>query len=513
MEKDSIVRLENITKRFGGVTALNNVSLETKRGEVHAVVGENGAGKSTMMKILAGIHPPDSGKIFLRGEVTRIDNPRVARALGISIVFQELNLFPHLTVADNIFVNRELFAKTGLLDERRMHEESKGILGTIGACIDTHARVGRLPHSQKQLVEIARALHQRADIIIMDEPNSALSEQETRVLFEIIRRLRDQGITILYVSHRLEEVFQIADRISVLRDGHYMGTWDKAETSVEDIIAAMIGRKLDETFPQRLPLPADRPVALQVLGLSKVGKFEPINFQLHQGEVLGFAGLEGCGIEDIFHVLFGLEKPSAGEIRFDNQVRIARSPDEAIRWGWALIPSERRAQGLMMDWSVKKNVSLVILTQLLNRLGLINDAMEKQLVGECIGRYRIATDSMDKRAIDLSGGNQQKVVVAKWLAAQPQVLILNDPTRGIDVGAKAEIYALINQLAEDGLVILFTSSEIDEILGICDRILVLYKGRLVKEFQRGEATKAEVMSYVAGGVVNSQVGDNACQLT
>ncbi|HEX9012694.1 MAG TPA: sugar ABC transporter ATP-binding protein [Anaerolineaceae bacterium] len=498
-ENPPVIQLEQITKRFGGTLALNNVSFSIRKGEVHAVVGENGAGKSTLMKMLAGIYPPDSGRILLRGEPIHLADPQDARRKGVSIVFQELNLFPDLTAAGNIFVNREL-SHSGLLSNTEMNNEARKVFDLMGVGISPMIKVGKLSVGEKQLVEIARTLQQHSEIIIMDEPNSALTEHETEKLFAIIRLLRQQGFTIIYVSHRLEEVFSIADRITVLRDGQYQGTWNVNETSISRVITAMIGRRLEEAFPVRPPLGDGSQPLVQIAGLKKGTKLGPIDFDLHPGEILGFAGLEGSGVDDVFHILFGLEEMTAGSITYKNRPRKIGSPAEAIGLGWGLIPASRRDQGLMMDWSIRNNTTLVIIHKLISKLGLLNHRREQLTADSFVKQLNIATESIEKRVINLSGGNQQKVVVAKWLASGPQVLILNDPTRGVDVGAKAEIYHICDRLAREGLGLLFTSSEIDEILGLCDRVLVLYKGRIVKEFRRGEATKAVVMHWISGEV-------------
>jgi ABC-type sugar transport system ATPase subunit len=498
---DEIIRLEHVTKRFGGITAVNDVSFGIGRGEIHAVVGENGAGKSTIMKMLAGVHRPDGGALVLRGEPVSIGDPLQARRLGVSIVFQELNLFPHLTVAANVFANRETTRGPGLLDERQMVAATRRVLAEMGVSLDPHARVSRLTVAEKQLVEIARTLEQQSEIIIMDEPNSALSAAETERLFELLRRLRDKGLTIIYVSHRLEEVFAIADRISVIRDGRYQGTRDVAQTSIPEIISRMIGRRLDETFPQREAVPPDAPVAVAVSGLRIGNDVGPVDFSVRAGEILGFAGLEGSGVTEVFHVLFGLVKPGSGQVVYKGRATSPRSPFEAIRQGFALIPANRRDEGLMTSWSIRRNASLAVLDKLLDRLGMIDRTRERGLATDYVRKLHVATDSIDKRVVNLSGGNQQKVVVAKWLATGPEILILNDPTRGIDVGAKSEIYVLCDELARQGLALLFTSSEIEETLGVCDRILVFHKGRIIREFARGEATKADVMHWVAGGVI------------
>jgi ABC-type sugar transport system ATPase subunit len=496
-----IIRLDRVTKRFGGIIAVNEVSFGIYPGEIHAVVGENGAGKSTIMKMLAGVYQPDSGSLILRGEPVVIGDPLQARKLGVSIVFQELNLFPHLSVVGNIFANRETTRGPGLLDEQQMVAATKRVLAEMGVELDPQAKVGRLSVAERQLVEIARTLEQQSEIIIMDEPNSALSAAETERLFALLRRLRDKGLTIVYVSHRLEEVFAIADRISVIRDGRYQGTWSVAETSIPDVIAQMIGRRLGETFPHREAVPAEAPVAVAVRGLRTGAQVGPVDFEVRAGEILGFAGLEGSGVNDVFHVLFGLTKPTAGEVVYKGRVVPPRSPFEAIRNGFALIPANRRDEGLMTSWSIRRNSSLAVLDKLLDRLGMIDRDRERGLANDYVRKLNVATDSIDKRVINLSGGNQQKVVVAKWLATGPEILILNDPTRGIDVGAKSEIYFLCDELARQGLALLFTSSEIEETLGVCDRILVFHKGRIIREFARGEATKADVMHWVAGGVI------------
>jgi ABC-type sugar transport system ATPase subunit len=498
---EEIIRLDHVVKRFGGITAVNDVSFGIARGEIHAVVGENGAGKSTIMKMLAGVHQPDSGSLILRGEHVTIADPLHARRLGVSIVFQELNLFPHLTVAGNIFANRETTIGPGLLNERQMVAATRRVFREMGVALDPHAKVGRLSVAEKQLVEIARTLEQQSEIIIMDEPNSALSAAETERLFEILRRLRDKGLTIIYVSHRLEEVFAISDRVSVIRDGRYQGTWLVGETTIPDVIAQMIGRRLGETFPPRNAIPQNAPVAVAVSKLRVGTAVGPVDFQVRAGEILGFAGLEGSGINDVFQVLFGLTKPTAGQVIYRGRVNPPRSPFDAIRQGFALVPANRRDEGLMTSWSIRRNASLAVLDKLLDRLGLIDRGRERALATEYVRKLNMATDSIDKRVINLSGGNQQKVVVAKWLATGPEILILNDPTRGIDVGAKSEIYALCDELARSGLALLFTSSEIEETLGVCDRVLVFHTGRVIREFARGQATKADVMHWVAGGVI------------
>ncbi|CAN5818881.1 sugar ABC transporter ATP-binding protein [soil metagenome] len=494
-----MVRLEQINKRFGGVTALRDVSFSIARGEIHALVGENGAGKSTLMKILAGIYQPDSGHVFLRGEPVTLNSPLVAQRAGVSIVSQELALFPHLSISANMFVNREETFGGGILNERAMREASRQVLQEMGVGLDPSRKVSSLTVGEKQMVEIARTLQQQSDIVIMDEPNSALNATESERLFDILRRLRERGLTIIYVSHRLEEVFAISDRITVVRDGQYQGTWNIRDTTVPKVITAMIGRQLEGAFPTRPPVQDDAPVVLSVDNLAAEPGLHDVSFDLRAGEILGFAGLEGSGIDEIFTVLFGLRQPTNGRLAFADGRSRPRSPFEAIRQGLALVPANRREEGLLTSWSIRRNTSLAILDRLLVALGVIDLKAERGLARDYVGRLNVATDSIDKRVINLSGGNQQKVVLAKWMATGPTILLLNDPTRGVDVGAKSEIYRLCDELAREGLALLFTSSEVEETIGVCDRVMVMYRGRVINEFSRGETTKAGVTYWVSGG--------------
>jgi len=499
-ENNEIIRLNHITKRYGGVTALEDVSFSIDKGEVHAVVGENGAGKSTMMKLLSGIIKLDEGQIFIDGKKEEITSPLVSERLGISMVFQELNLFNVLNVAANIFINQELQIGNTFLDEKTMCADAEKVLKSLMVDIKPTEKVANLSTGQKQIVEIARATHRGTSVVIMDEPNSALNDEETKVLFRIIRNLKDCGTTVIYVSHRLEEVFTIADRISVLRDGHYMGTWDRNKVTVEDIVAQVVGRRLGEIFPPRPKIKKDSKVSLEVKGLHINGDKVPIAFNVREGEILGFAGLQGSGVQEVLETLFGIEKAEDDfEVIFNGEKIKKVEPVSLIDKGWSLIPADRRDEGLMLDWSILKNVSIVILGRLLNRLGLIKHRKEREVSKEYIQKLSIDTDSIDKKVINLSGGNQQKVVLAKWLSTEPNLLILNDPTRGIDVGTKQEIYRLITEWAKQGYIILFTSSEVEEVLGVSHRVLVMYKGKLVKEFDASKAEKKEVMEYVLGG--------------
>ena len=498
MPEECFIQLDRLSKRFGGVTALDEVSFDIRSGEVHAIVGENGAGKSTLMKLLAGVHEPDQGEIRIEGQAVRFKNPREAQRQGISTVFQELNLFPHRSVAANVFANREMRSRWGGVDRRAMSEATSGVLRQMGVGISPGAEVDTLAIGEKQIVEIARTLQQESRIIILDEPNSALDEAESKRLFEIVRGLRARGITIIYVSHRLEEVFAIADRITVIRDGHYQGTFTTADTTIPKIIMAMIGRPLDNLFPVRPDRTQNGPEALQVRELSGKSRPGPVSFKANAGEIVGFAGLEGSGVDELFRILFGLDLRSGGQIEVHGKLQQPAAPRDAIQGGWALIPSSRRDQGLLMEWSIARNASLLVLDQLRGRLGLIAKRRVSSMTERSIGELGIVADSKDQRVANLSGGNQQKVLLAKWLATAPTILLLNNPTRGVDVGAKWEIYELCQKLAGQGMTILMTSGEAEEILGLSDRVLVLSKGKLICEFQRGQVTKAELLHAMAG---------------
>lgn len=497
-----IISIEGVNKSFGGTQALKDVGFTIDKGEIHALVGENGAGKSTLMKIIAGVQTKDSGKIIIRGQEMTYTSPLEARKMGVSMVFQELNLFPQMTVYENIFITKEEKNKIGLLNKRKMTRDSKAILKSLASEHDIapYAAIDSLPVADQQLVEISRAISYGTDILILDEPNSALSESESQALFKIIKGLSDRGITIIYVSHRLEEVFQIADRITVMRDGKYIDTWKVEDTSVKGVIAAMVGRRIEDMFPPLRGISKDTRPILQIKNLNKTGIIKDINFELHEGEVLGFAGLEGCGIVDILRIIFGLSKRDSGEIIYDGKTYDRITPWAAKKRGWALIPAERHRQGLMTDWSIRDNLNIAIIEKLLSRIGLVSFAKSNNAANDSIKKLNIITDSILKRVLDLSGGNQQKVVIAKWLATNPKLLLLNDPTRGIDVGAKAEIYRLIDELARQGFAILFTSSEFEEVLELSDNIIVIYDGEIAARFKGGKVEKPELMSCVTRGI-------------
>jgi ribose transport system ATP-binding protein len=497
--EDPLIELRRISKSFGGVRALDQVSFSVRRGEVHALVGENGAGKSTLLKLLAGVHQPDAGKILLDGRTVHFRGPRDAYEAGVSIVFQELNLFAHRSIAANVFANREWTRGFGWIDRKGMLQATSRVLQELNLTLSPETRVGQLPMAEKQLVEIARALAQESRILILDEPNSSLSEVESERLFEILRRLRRNNVTILYVSHRLEEVFAITDRITVLRDGQCRGTFSACQTSIPEVVKLMIGRSTSASFPERRLPSSPRSVIVEARSLCAGPRLGPISFSVRAGEILGFAGLEGAGVDRLFELFFGLQRLTAGAILFRGETLGHTKPWDRMRRGWAFLPRSRREQGLMMAWPTARNATLLILNQLRSWLGLIDFQAVRRATNAAITKLNIQGAAPYTAVWQLSGGNQQKVLLAKWLSIQPALLLLQDPTRGIDLAAKWEIYQLCHRLADQGIAILLTSSEMEEVMGLSDRVLVLAKGKLVREFQRGEATQSQLMHAMTSG--------------
>jgi len=489
--------MEHVSKSFPGVQALHDVTFEVNKGEIHALVGENGAGKSTLMKILTGSVPRDSGTIYLHGRATEIDSPGRAQALGISMIHQELALIPYLNVGQNIYLGREpKGALPGLIDWSTLYAQAREQLAKLNIAIDPKTMVADLSIAQRQMVEIVKALSLNADIIVMDEPTSALSERETERLFSLMRSLKEQGVTIIFISHRIEEVFAIADRVTVLRDGELVGVVPISEVGIGHVVRMMVGRELGEMYPKE-EVPRQE-VVLRVKGLSRDNELRGIELELYKGEILGLAGLVGAGRTLLARAIFGIDPIDKGEIWIDAQKVDIDSPQKAIALGMGFVPEERTAQGLFLGMAVRQNITISALDKLC-RLGFVNFKEAKRLAQGYVQRLDIRTPNLQQRVRNLSGGNQQKVIIAKWLSLNPKVLILDEPTRGIDVGAKAEIHALMSQLAKQGVGILMISSELPEIMGISDRILVMHEGQLVGEFQRGEASQDEIMLYAAGG--------------
>ncbi len=475
-----LIAVRGLAKRYGGVVALDGMSLDVLRGTIHAVVGENGAGKSTLMKVLAGIVRPDHGRIALDGETVAIESPLAARRRGIGIVHQELSLFPQRSVLANLFVNREP-VRCGIVSLRAMEERSRDLLAQLGLHVDVRAPVGRLSIGEQQLVELCRVLLEEPLLLILDEPNSALNRRETERLFAVLEQLCRRGITMLYVSHRLEEVFAIAHRVTVTRNGRAVLTRERAALTIPEVIEAMIGVQPEALFPPKLPPRADAtPTELAVRGLNG-GKLRDIGFTARSGEVVGLAGLEGSGVATLLAILFGRERARSGEVTYPDGKGLPRRTTAAARRGVCLVPADRRRDGLMLDKSILFNISQVAFGA---QPGVLAWYRQREARGRAlrqIARLRIRTGSADTLANHLSGGNQQKVVIGKWLEIAPKVFLLDDPTRGVDVGAKREIYGLIRQMSADGGIVLFASTELPELIGLCDRIIVLYQGRIAGE--------------------------------
>ena len=494
----SLIEVDQITKRFGGTVALQDVSLEIAEGELHAIVGENGAGKSTLMKILSGVITEFDGELRLRGQPIRFASTREAEAAGISIIHQELNLVEQLSVAANIFLGRERRGPLGLLDESSAQQEAAGLFQQLGCRLDPNQRVGELRVGDQQLVEIAKALSKQAGILIMDEPTSALTETETERLFEIIGRLRKDGVTILYISHKMDEIFRLADRITILRDGRHVQTLRRDETHVREVTHLLVGREIEETVFTEPRQSGEVVLSVENLSLPWPGHARPwrlkdVSFELRRGEVLGIAGLMGAGRTELLECLFGAsEIPPQGRMTLDGQSVSFTHPEEAVAAGMALVTEDRKRLGLFSHLTVRDNITVCTLEEL-SSLGLISDHRERSSTQESIIRLGVKTSGTEAPINSLSGGNQQKCIIARWLRTQPKVLLLDDPTRGVDVGAKAELYKLIDFLCRDGLGLIVTSSELPELITLCDRILVLCEGRLTGEFTRGEFTEQALM--------------------
>jgi ribose transport system ATP-binding protein len=491
MSAAPVFELRGISKRFPGVQALEDVSFEIRAGEVHMLLGENGAGKSTLMKVLCGAYRPESGAFFHDGAPVEIASAADARKFGIAVIFQDFTLVPYLDIAHNIFLGREVKSRIpGLIDRRRMHREARRVLDTIGFDIDPHVAVHRLGVAQQQMVEIAKALSQDARILVMDEPTAALSDRETERLFAMIARLKAQGVAIVYISHRLAEVFALGDRITVLRDGRKIASVLPSETTPDDLVRLMVGRTVDTTYARHL---AKEPggVVLSVKGMAAANGVADIDLDVRAGEIVGLAGLVGSGRSEVARAIFGADRVTAGEIRLNGN-SVGASPEHSTRQRMALIPEDRKRQGLALGRSVGDNIVLAGLRKLFPS-GIYAPGRALKAAQTIVDRLRIATPSPRRTVGFLSGGNQQKVVVGKWLNADARFFIFDEPTRGIDVGAKAEIFKLLDALAADGAAILMISSEQNEIVRVCDRAYVMRGGRIAGELARGELTEANIV--------------------
>jgi ABC-type sugar transport system ATPase subunit len=492
------LKLENITRSFPGVKALENVTLEAYPGEILALAGENGAGKSTLMNVLSGALMADSGRILLDDQEVKISSPRRAQDLGIAMIHQELALIPQMTVGQNIFLGREPRTAWKLLvDTRKMYTDARKILDHMGLDFAATALVADLSIAQRQMVEIARAISFQSRIIILDEPTSALSEREADKLFALMHSLREQSVTLIYISHRMEEIFSISDRVAVMRDGRLIGVQPTKELTINKVVQLMVGRELKDFFPKTYTKHGE--VMLEAHRLRSGTRLKDASFSLRRGEIVGLAGLVGSGRTDLARVVFGADRLDGGEIHIQGQVVRIRSPQEAIQMGIGLITEDRKAQGSFLGPSLRSNVAVTIFERL-SRLGFLQYKKMDHWVQALVQQLKIRTPNLEQRARNLSGGNQQKVVIARWLAVDPKILILDEPTRGIDVASKAEIHALISELAAKGMAILVISSELPEILQISDRILVMHEGRLVAELDRSEATQDSVMQAATGQI-------------
>jgi inositol transport system ATP-binding protein len=495
MSEDNVLVMEHISKAFPGVQALSDVQLTVRRGSVHALMGENGAGKSTLMKVLIGMYIPEEGEITFLGKKVKIENTQQALRMGISMIHQELSPEPYMTVAENIFLGREPLGRFGLIDKKKMIADTRALLERLEIDIDPNTVMRSLSVANTQMVEIAKAISYDSSLIIMDEPTSAITEREVAHLFRIIRTLKDKGVAIIYITHKMDEVFQIADDITVFRDGRHIATVPAEKTDRNSLIAMMVGRELTNLFPKE-----DAPigeVVLAVQGLTRTGIVEDVSFELRRGEILGLAGLMGAGRTEVIEGVFGIKPIDAGEITVKGKRVQIKSPRDAIRHGMALLTEDRKLTGIMGVLSVRDNMMIASLNSY-SKGGFLNKRIINETCAKEKMRLELKTPSMDQLIRLLSGGNQQKVLVSRWLLTVPDILILDEPTRGIDVGAKSEIHRLMSKLAQEGKAIIMISSELPEILGMSDRVLVMHEGRVGGVFDRKDATQETIMRAATG---------------
>jgi rhamnose transport system ATP-binding protein len=492
-----VLALEHAQKSFGAVRALEDGDIELLEGEVHGLVGENGAGKSTLVKILAGVHRPEAGRLMLGGEEAIFDNAKQSQAAGIAIIFQEPTLFPDLTVAENIFVGAQPLKRFRRIDGRRMRREAAAVFEQLGVRLDPDRIARGLSIADQQLVEIAKALTTNARVIVMDEPTAALTTTEVDRLFSIVETLRARGSSVLFVSHRLDEIFAICQRVTVMRDGRHVLTKPIEDLTIESLIRSMVGRDMDALFPK---VPAEPgPVVLRVDRLTREGVFTDISFEVRSGEIVALAGLVGAGRTEVARAIFGIDRWDAGAVEIEGRSLRPGSPSIAMAAGIALVPEDRRQQGLVMDFSIERNIVLASLGRV-RRAGIIPRGAERRFAKDWALRLQLKYGRLTNPVWTLSGGNQQKAVLAKWLARKPTLLIVDEPTRGIDVGTKAEVHRLLSELAADGVAVLMISSELPEVLGMADRVVVLFEGRVMRELARSEADEHAIMQAATGTV-------------
>ena len=493
------IRMDHIHKAFGQNKVLEGVDIHIRGGEVHALMGENGAGKSTLMNILTGLHKKDQGTITIDGVEKTFDNPKQAEEFGIAFIHQELNIWPEMTVLDNLFINKEPITSFGLIQTQKMKAVANKQFDRLAISIPLHKEAGKCSVGEQQMIEIAKALMTDAKVIIMDEPTAALTDREIEKLFDVIRSLKESGVSIVYISHRMEEIFTICDTITVMRDGRTVDTTPIPETNFNDVVKKMVGRELTDRFPERNSNPGE--TILEVKGLTRKGVFENVSFQVREGEIVGVSGLMGAGRTEIMRTIFGLDGKYEGDILVAGKNVTVKNPNQAVELGLGFITEDRKEEGLILDFSIKDNIVLPSLFSF-TKNGMIKDKQEEEFVELLIKRLTIKTESAMTSAKNLSGGNQQKVVIAKWIGIGPKVLILDEPTRGVDVGAKREIYQLMNELTDRGVAIIMVSSELPEVLGMSDRVIVIHEGRVSGEVIGKEATQEKIMTLATGGQIN-----------
>ncbi|PIC62714.1 D-xylose ABC transporter ATP-binding protein [Sporosarcina sp. P13] len=492
-----MIAMSGITKSFNGNKVLEDVRFEVAKGEIHALMGENGAGKSTLMKILTGIYTRDAGEVWVKGKKVEFKNAKEAEEAGIAVIHQELNILPDLTVAENFYLGSEMtIGKSGILKTKEMNRKAEEILAKLGLQIDARTVARELSVGKQQIIEIAKAVSSNAELIIMDEPTAALTDREIETLFETVRTLQAEGVSFVYISHRMEEIFSMCDRITILRDGQYVGVKRIKETTFEEIVQMMVGRELGERFPKRTHAIGD--VKLKVEGLGRDELFKHVSFDVRKGEILGIAGLMGAGRTEVIQSIFGFKKPTAGEIFIDGKKVVISNPLQAKKLGIGYVTEDRKSEGLILDFSVQDNMSLTNFDRI-SKSGFIQRTKESALYHTMSKRLGVRTSGPEQIVKSLSGGNQQKVVIAKWLGIEPDILFLDEPTRGVDVGAKKEIYSIINELAERGVAIVMISSELPEVIGMADRVLVMHEGQLMADLPKEEMTQERIMHFATGG--------------
>ncbi len=491
---DNILELKHISKLYPGVVALDDVSLSIRRGEIHALVGENGAGKSTLIKTCSGAIEPTKGEIIINGETFSSMTPKLSESKGIGVIYQEFNLVGDLSVAENIFLGRAI-RKGVIVDQRAMEAEAKKILDSLNINIDPRTLVKRLSVGYQQMVEIAKAMSQNAQVLIMDEPSAPLTSAEVESMFAIVDQLKENGVTIIYISHRLEEIFRLCDRITVLRDGQYVTTLNTAETNQDELVKYMVGRELTEIYPARDPGCIKEEVVFEARDVCGNGD-KNISLQIHKGEVLGLGGLVGAGRTEFAELVFGMEPKTSGSFFMNGKEIAPKSPKEAINLGIGLVPEDRKAKGALLGLSIRNNINMPIYPKI-SKGSVIDTKKENEIAEKYKEEISIKTPNLEQLVKNLSGGNQQKVILAKWLAADSEMLIFDEPTKGIDVGAKQEIYTLINTLVEQGKTVLMISSEMEELMGMSDRIIVLSEGRVTGELTREEFDQETIMRYAS----------------